>query len=209
MSPATLTGMAVDAPARRTQERSRLTRQRLLDAAVSSLLEHGWAGTTTTAVALRAGVSRGAQQNHFPTRDELVVAAVEHLGRARVEEARRIAADLPTGRQRTLAVLEALADVYTGPLFTVALELWVAARTDPALHAIVAPLETEFGRAAHQLTVDALGADESRPGVREAVQGTLDLVRGLALANVLTDDSRRRTAVLRRWAVLLDEVLSR
>ena len=75
-----------------------------------------------------------------------------------------------------------LGDHFTSPVFTAALELWVAARTDAALLAAVAPLEQRVGRETHRMTVDLLGADESRPGVRELVQATLDLVRGLGLA---------------------------
>ena len=86
-------------------------------------------------------------------------------------------------------MLGVLADHFTGPVFTAALELWVAARTDPDLLAAVAPLEQEVGRETHRLTVDALGVDESRPGTRELVQATLDLVRGLGLA---ATDLRRR-----------------
>jgi hypothetical protein len=101
-----------------------------------------------------------------------------------------------------------LSRLYTGPLFKAALELWVAARTDPELHAVVVPLEVQFGREAHRLTVELLHADESRPGVREAVQATLDLIRGLGLADMLTDDAQRRGAVLAAWAETLDERIS-
>jgi hypothetical protein len=101
-----------------------------------------------------------------------------------------------------------LADHFTGPVFTAALELWVAARTDEALLAAVAPLEQKVGRETHRLTVELLGADESRPGVRELVQATLDLVRGLGLANTITDDARRRTRILDRWAATLDQALA-
>lgn len=41
------------------QDRSRATRQRLLEAAVESLAEVGYAATTVSVVATRAGVSRG------------------------------------------------------------------------------------------------------------------------------------------------------
>ena len=82
-----------------------------------------------------------------------------------------------------------LGDHFTSPVFTAALELWVAARTDADLLAAVAPLEQRVGRETHRLTVELLGADESRPGVRELVQATLDLVRGLGLANTITDDA--------------------
>ena len=59
-----------------------------------------------------------------------------------------------------------------------------------------------------RLTVDLLGADEARPGVRELVQATLDLVRGLGLAATITDDTRRRKRILDQWAHTLDEALA-
>jgi AcrR family transcriptional regulator len=183
------------------QERSRLTRQRLLAATLDCLVEHGWSGATTTVIAERAGVSRGAQLHHYPTRAALVMAAVAHLAERRAAEIRAEAAALgEVDRDRRLdRVLDMLAAAFTGPLFVAALELWVAARTDPELRAALVPLESRVGREMHRLTVDLLGADETRPGVREAVQATLDLLRGLGVANLLTDDSHRRTALLAAW----------
>jgi AcrR family transcriptional regulator len=189
------------------QERSETTRARLMAATVDCLVEHGWSGTTTTVVARRAGVSRGAQLHHYPTRAELVIAAVQHLGAARFAEAREHAAAVRAGPGRTRAVLELLARLHTGPLFRATLELWVAARTDAALRAVVAPLEAEIGRETHRLTVELLGADESAPGVREAVQETLDLARGLGLSALLSDDGPRRRHLLDDWARRLDHRL--
>ena len=189
------------------EQRTRAMRQRLLEATVDCLVEHGWSGTTTTLVSRRAGVSRGAQLHHFPTKNDLVVAAVEHLSELRGEELRRAARDLPSGKRRTRAVLEMFADHFTGPVFTAALELWVAARTDEALRLAVVPLEQRVGREAHRIAVDALGVDEREPRVRELVQATLDLVRGLGLANTITDDAARRKKILKAWAHTLDAEL--
>jgi AcrR family transcriptional regulator len=186
------------------EERTRAMRQRLLDAAVECLVEHGWSGTSTTLVSQRAGVSRGAQLHHFPTKTDLVLAAVEHLAEVRGDELQQAATGLPTGRRRTRAVLEMLAVHFTGPVFAAALELWVAARTDDALREAVGPLEQRIGRETHRSTVELLGVDESRPGVRELVQATLDLVRGLGLAATLTDDTARRNRILDQWAAVLD-----
>jgi AcrR family transcriptional regulator len=183
-------------------------RARLLEATVECLVEHGFGGTSTTLVSERAGVSRGAQLHHFPTKNALVVAAVEHLTDVRRAELAAAARALPTGPRRTRAVLQMLADHFTSPVFTAALELWVAARTDETLLAAVSPLEQRVGRETHRLTVELLGADESRPGVRELVQATLDLVRGLGLANTITDDARRRRRILDQWAVTLDDALT-
>ena len=191
------------------EERTRAMRARLLEATVELLVERGYAGTSTTLVSERAGVSRGAQLHHFPTKQDLVVAAVQHLTEVRGAELAAAAESLPTGAQRTRAVLQMLGDHFTSPVFTAALELWVAARTDPALLAEVEPLEQKVGRETHRMTVDLLGADESRPGVRELVQATLDLVRGLGLANTISDDRRRRTRILDQWASTLDDALER
>ncbi|TDB77220.1 TetR/AcrR family transcriptional regulator [Actinomadura sp. KC216] len=191
------------------QDRSRATRRRLLEAAVECLASVGWAGTTVAVVAERAGVSRGAAQHHFRTREELVTAAVEYGSEVRVAQIRERLV-VPSGRRpSTLDVVMMLGEMYTTPLFRAALQLWVAASSDEQLRARVLPLEARVGREAHRLTVEALGADESVPGVRETVQATLDLVRGLGLADLLTDDSARRTRLLRQWAATLDTALSR
>ncbi|CAM3499123.1 TetR/AcrR family transcriptional regulator [Nocardioides zeicaulis] len=189
-------------------DRTRAMRARLLEATVELLVERGFAGTSTTLVSERAGVSRGAQLHHFPTKNDLVVAAVEHLTELRGAELAEAVAALPQGRRDRRAVLRMLGDHFTSPVFAAALELWVAARTDEALLAAVAPLEQRVGRETHRLTVAALGADESRPGVRELVQATLDLVRGLGLAQTITDDTARRARILDAWADVLDKELT-
>ncbi|MGA8847651.1 MAG: helix-turn-helix domain-containing protein [Nocardioides sp.] len=191
------------------EERTRAMRARLLEATVELLVEKGFAGTSTTLVSERAGVSRGAQLHHFPTKNDLVVAAVEHLTVVRGAELAAAAARLPRGARRARAVLQMLGDHFTSPVFTAALELWVAARSDATLLAAVGPLEQRVGRETHRLTVECLGADESQPGTRELIQATLDLVRGLGLATTITDDTRRRGRILDEWARVLDRELTR
>ncbi|TCP41644.1 TetR family transcriptional regulator [Tamaricihabitans halophyticus] len=190
------------------QERSRVTRQRLLEAAVSCLAELGWAGSTVGLVAHRAGVSRGAAQHHFPTREELFGAAVEYMAEIRSAEIRARLAQPPSAVSRTELVVDAMVQMYAGPLFRAALQLWAAASSDAALKERVVPLEVRVGRVAHRTAVELLEVDESKPGAREAVQATLDLARGLGLANLLTDDGKRRARVVREWARMLDRELA-
>ena len=186
------------------QERSRTTRRRLIEAALDSFGERGWHGVTVAVIAERAGVSRGAAQHHFPTREDLVAAAVDLLGEAQIDELRAQAADLPSGASRIERVVEMVLNLYTGPLFRAALQLWSVAATDESLRDVLVPLEARVGREAHRVTVELLGVDESRAGVRELVQATLDLARGLGLANLLTDDARRRRQIVREWARTLE-----
>ncbi|MFF2201451.1 TetR/AcrR family transcriptional regulator [Streptomyces sp. NPDC058145] len=186
------------------QDRSRATRQRLLEAAVACLAERGWAGSTVAVVAERAGVSRGAAQHHFPTREDLFTAAVEYVAEQRSTALRELFPDGPADRR---AVVSAVVGLYTGPLFRAALHLWVAASDEEQLRARVTELEARVGRESHRIAVELLGADEARPGVRETVQGLLDMARGLGLANLLTDDTARRERVVAQWAALVDTAL--
>jgi AcrR family transcriptional regulator len=185
------------------QDRSRATRQRLLEAALECLADLGWSNTSVVVVAERAGVSRGAAQHHFPTREALVAGAIAHMSELRRND---IAAHEGVAHS-TVEVLELLFGFYSGPVFRAALQLWVAAAADEGLRALIGPLEAELGRQAHAMAVELLGVSEKEPGVRETVQATLDLVRGLGLAALLTDDHRRRGRVLRQWARTLDVIL--
>jgi AcrR family transcriptional regulator len=190
------------------QQRSRAMQQRLLDATIDCLVKYGWSGTTTTIIAETAGVSRGAQLHHYPTKAALVLAAVEHLTRLRADEIRAEAADETGSASRVERVLGLLATSFTGPLFQAALEVWVAARTDDALRDALVPLEATIGRELYRLTADLLGVDDRNAEVRDAIQATLELMRGLGVANLLSDDSARRRGVLATWTLALESIVN-
>jgi AcrR family transcriptional regulator len=171
------------------------------------MAERGWSASTVAVVAERAGVSRGAAQHHFPTREDLVTSAVEYVSAQRLAYLRAQAVDLPPGPERIRAVLALVERMYTSPLFRAAVHVWVAASADERLRERVVGLEAQVGRESHRTVVELLAVDESKPGVREAVQATLDLGRGLGLANLVADDTRRRRRVLDQWANMLSATL--
>ena len=191
------------------QDRSRATRLALLEAAVGCLAEVGWSGSTVTVVAERAGVSRGAAQHHFPTREDLFVAAVEHMTEARALEIRRYIEAQGNETISTQRVVEMVVDMHTGELFHAALALWVASAAEPQLRKRVVTLETRVGRQVYGATVQLLGVDDQNPGVRPLIQATIDMARGLGLANLLGDDRRRRSPIIAQWSELLDGALRR
>jgi len=201
-----VTSLEAREPAREPQQdRSRATRARLLESAITCLAELGWSASTVAVVAEHAGVSRGAAQHHFPTREALFTAALEHMTRQRGEQLKREVVE--RGRLDTAAIVDLVFELFTGTFFRAALMLWVAAAAEPQLRAQVVPLEARIGREIHHVVVDLLGVDESVPGVRETVQATLDLARGLGLANLLTDDRKRRAGIARQWSAMLDGTL--
>ena len=126
------------------QARSVATRTALLDAALESLVERGYAATTTIETARRAGVSRGAQLHHFPTRAQLVTAAVQHLLQRRMAEFREAIVQIDPGADLLDAAVDLLWSMFQGPAFAAWVELWIAARTDPELAAAVVAVELRF-----------------------------------------------------------------
>jgi AcrR family transcriptional regulator len=189
------------------QDRSRATRERLLEAAVASLAESGWARTSVASVAARAGVSRGAAQHHFRTREDLGTAAIRYMSEVRLKEVRSTLAPPPAGANRTRWALDQICAIYTSTLFTAALHVWSEAAVDPGLREQVIPLERVLAREAYRLAVTLLGVDGDDAHVRTVVAGILDLARGLGLASILTDDSARRSRILDTWADQLDLAL--
>jgi AcrR family transcriptional regulator len=138
----------VDAPSTSTRtpqaERSAATRTKLLDATIDCLVELGWQGTSTTEVVRRAGVSRGAQVHHYPSKEDLVLASIEHLLARRVEEYAVAFDALPPDRRTPAEALELLWTSCFGPSFDAWLELTVAARRSPALHERFREVEQRF-----------------------------------------------------------------
>ncbi|GAA0814542.1 TetR/AcrR family transcriptional regulator [Spirilliplanes yamanashiensis] len=193
-------GAAPAAPAGPQQDRSRQTRRRLLETTVRCLATHGFQASTVGFIAAEAGISRGAAQHHFRTREALIVAALEHMFDERVALLDRLAEPAGAGAERVHAVVAGLVETVGGDLFRAALQVWTVAAADPELRAAVLPLERRFARGAHERAVRLLGVDDTDPRLRALVQATLDLARGLALAGVLTDDARRRARVVRAWS---------
>ncbi len=61
------------------QRKSLKTRQDMLEAAIDSIVEHGYAGLSINDVVRRTGVSRGAVHHHFPSRAALLAGLIEHV----------------------------------------------------------------------------------------------------------------------------------
>jgi AcrR family transcriptional regulator len=187
------------------QARALETRRRLLDAAVDELLDHGYGGLTTPGVAARAGVSRGAQQNHFPRKIELVAEAVRHLADRQQTELTEQLQDVAIGPSRTAAGLDVLFDQYSGRLFAAVIELSLAARGDPELAAVVAAEERRISLNLQETAATIFGADALQDHARAARWSTvLSTIRGLALLKLL---GHTPSAVDRQWRTTRGQLL--
>lgn len=116
-------------------------------------------GAAGGSLARRAGVSRGAQQHHYPTKAELVAAAIEHLLERQRAEYEQAFVELPPAQRTIEGALDLLWSVFQGPTFTALLELAAAARTDDALRRQCVQVNDRI-------------ADMTNGNVREALPGS-------------------------------------
>jgi AcrR family transcriptional regulator len=193
--------MAAAPPRRRTQaERRESTRTRILRAAAECLAERGHAATSTVDVCRRAGVSRGAQLHHFPTREELLSATLTWLYESIEERVLAGVAALPPGAARGPAMVDLMWSIYGAPEFKAVLELWMASTNEPGLRAhLLAVLErfdAKIQPTATRLFADVAARNPDFPALTSLI---FQVMQGMALGKAVfggDDAQAQRPAVL-------------
>lgn len=167
-------------------ERTAASRAALIDATLELLDEVGYSRLAVAQVCQRAGRTVGTHLHQFGTKAALVTAAVDELAARRIADAR---ADLrATPRAGAEAALDVVWQFYAGPTFVAALELWVAARTNPELREHVLAVEERIDREGVALAAEiapALATTEGAVFGRHAVA----TMRGLAMRRALYRDA--------------------
>ncbi len=120
------------------------TRDQILDAAIRCIVEQGYSNTTTTRIAEQAGISRGAMLHHFPSRMDVIRAAVDYLHEKRLRAFRKSITNIPPGVDRVKMAVEGYWAQVSHPIFVAFFELSVAARSDPDLADILHPAQKSY-----------------------------------------------------------------
>lgn len=171
-------------------------RQRLLDATIDCLVTYGYAGTTTNRIAKRAGVTRGAQIHHFPSKEDLVAAAIEEVAQQRAAKAISDLGLIKDNPDTVTAILDFLWALHQGPLFVASTELWIAARTDPVLAAQIAEVEPVVNAGIFAAIIELLPDQAAQRELRYAAYTVMDAIRGLLIFSFVDGDQER---LQRRW----------
>ncbi|OUZ12407.1 TetR family transcriptional regulator [Aeromicrobium sp. PE09-221] len=174
------------------------TRAALLDAAMMSLVEHGYAGTTTQRIQDRCGVSRGALLHHFGSKAELFVAAIHHIADIRLAAIQQVAEEVDGSDDALRRVVDAIVEAQSGPPFQAAMELWTAARTDPDLLAALQPAERKLG-AALRGVFDRYSAFDSSEDSWVAFESLMAMLRGIEVTRVFRPDRSGARKIVDHW----------
>lgn len=112
-------------------------RLQLIEATIGALIDVGYARTTTVEVCRRAGVTRGALLHHFDSLGALFAATLAHLYEQFLSAAgREPDTDGPLDGE---ALIRGLWRHFSRPEYKAVIELWLAARNEPALDAVLRP----------------------------------------------------------------------
>lgn len=201
-------GSASAVPRRSRQQRSRETETLLLETAVKALADYGYAGATTTRIQELADVTRGRLLHHFPSRDHLLVAAVQHLSELKMK-ARTPPETLPKdASERIDHAVEQMWVTYRLPIFWASVELWLASRHHHDLREALLPAERMVGTLIHE-SVDALFGPvlSSHPGYVDLRELLNTSMRGVALTYTFHPRDPDVEPHLRLWKNLARQAL--
>ncbi len=191
------------------QLKSARARQGICQATIALLAKVGYAETTIAGVAKHAGFSKGAVQYHFPTKEELIAATLEHLLMRTVSSA----------SQRYDSVDQALMNAWQRLINTSAyqalLEVLIAARTDRKLQLRISAQLLAWGKNLDQQSLDiyqsadaGLPAQEGDAQVIMLLNMTRSFMRGLLIQEQYGVTPEQTLNYVAKWIELVAPLLA-
>jgi AcrR family transcriptional regulator len=191
-------------------QKSAMTRERVLTAAIDCFINEGFANITTAKVATNAGVSRGAMLHHFPSKTELIAATVEYLHDKMLADFSTRISKIPKkleGKARRRAGLDGYWEYLNSDLFISYHELRVASRTDPELETIIASSAQLFEDHERDSNIK-LFSEWADKGDRfmMAMDLTKFLMEGMAMSQVTQGNKKRTERMMDYLSDRLEEI---
>ncbi len=194
---------------RRTQgQRSAETRRALLEATIRLLHDHGYSRLTTPDIAREAGISRGALNHHFESKEDLLISAIEFQLRGVIVEMRAFAERTTRRADTSDVVVDYLWDLMAGGLYYVTLEYLPQLRHNPTFKSRMIPVVREFHQALDEvwtILAEPEGIDPER--ARATLTLTMAMIRGMVAQTIVRDDEAYFRSLLDVWKASLRVLL--
>ncbi|MAK54598.1 MAG: TetR family transcriptional regulator [Pusillimonas sp.] len=186
---------------RRTQEvRSREAKEKLLKATIDVLMRRGYSGLTTKEVATTAGLSNGALVHHYASKAELVIAATAAVYDECIERGQRVARTSEAIKNPIEGFMTDCLSVYFDWPYLAAIEIIVAARTDPQLMERIIPVMQNYRATTNALWLKVFREAGYTPSQAKTILNlTLNMVRGLAVHRLWQQDQAYFDHYLKEW----------
>jgi len=132
---------------RKRRTRSLATRRDIIEATIDCFVDIGYVRTTTTEIAKKAGVTRGAVQHYFPTTEHVLGEAIDYLREQWIEAYYEVTKNIPRGADYIDWAVDTMWQLINDRLYVAWMDLVAASRTDPELRAIIEPAAAEYDKA--------------------------------------------------------------
>jgi len=181
-------------------------RERLVNAAAEVLREKGYAGFRTAEVAKLAGVSRGAQLHHFPTKDSILVATAEHVFSKSLDSMLARAQDASAAAAPIDAIISDGVEFFFSEDFFVTMELALAGGKQEAFPEQIFKSAQDYRSQVEDEWLRLLiGAGLPERLARTVLWLTLSVVRGLAVRGLLGLEREFIWELLDEWKAIVRE----
>lgn len=194
------------ATSRRSQaERSLTTRHRACEATLEGLAEVGHERISTSLIAQKAKISRGALTHQFPTRQDLFVAALRHLHED--WERNSVVRYPPQDRVMSLAELTAplWESMFSDKHYIAAVELMLAARQDNDLGHMLRAEMSRWLKIRDCSLLHLLGHEEDDEAAKLRLHLTLSVLRGIAVHRSFDQDDTLAPQLVSLWIKMLSQ----
>lgn len=200
------TSGSVARPRRTQAERSQETREKVCEATLQALLEVGYEQISTTLIARRARVSRGALTHQFPTRNDMLVAAFEKLiGEWR--DGYPFGLDPAKDQLSVDELIDALwTNIFSDGRYIAAMELMLAARQDNELGHVLRDILVTWIRKRDRITVQLVGGNPDDAEADLKVQLHLSVLRGIAMHQSFDADPKTANQLIDLWKRIASKI---
>lgn len=192
----------------RRDDQREAARDHIAQVAAALLVEGGGSAPTTLAVQRAAEISRGALLHHYPTREQLLTAAIATLraGNAAAVHGALVATH---GTDRVEQAVRALAASAVRPEMSAEYGLWAASRTDPDLGEALRNEERGARDALYAVIDRAFGPEiAAHPAYPRIAALTIQFLRGLAITQTLSITDARVEGLVDDWAAVVRLMLA-
>lgn len=193
------------------QEKSRLMRQRLINATLECLQKYGYNNASLSKILDVAGVSRGAWRHHYESKNDLVAAASEYLLSTAVERAHQMAVKLSGTDVNLEEIIEYIWDeFYQGAYRDVWIEFNLACRTNTQLYKRLTPVIKNFFDEMDSLWNTHLDHLSKPDFSAETIMNlSLYLMRGMAVQSISMDDPEHYREMRSQWIKMIYLVIGK
>lgn len=188
---------AEDADKLKTQK-SVATRRSVIDATIQCFIEIGYFRTTTTEIAKRAKLTRGAVQYYFPTTPDVLSASIDHLLEEWMDTYYTALREISSEEDQLSRSIDVYWRFVRHPLFIAWQELVAASRTEPELAEIIESAAEVYERRRLEAGRDLYPEHMRSAGDNFELGRDLSRVvlEGLALTRLTYDREEREDAIV-------------